>query len=88
MIDGGVTFGIVGQMDDHLVDADQIEGQRLLHRVRGRLRPATVVDSPFYVSGTDKMTPRMAPGIGQHTEALLKECGLGDAEIAALTADG
>ncbi len=86
MIDGGVTFGIVGQMDDHLVD-DQIEANGFFTEFEDGFGLRTV-DSPFYVSGTDKVTPRMAPGIGQHTEALLKEFGLGDAEIAALTADG
>jgi crotonobetainyl-CoA:carnitine CoA-transferase CaiB-like acyl-CoA transferase len=86
LLAGGVTFGIVGRIDDHLFD-DQIAANGFFTEfVDGDgLR---TMDSPFYLTGTDKAAPRMAPGIGQHTEAILKECGLSDAEIAALTAEG
>ena len=46
-----------------------------------------VVDSPIYVTGTDKTEPRMAPAVGQHTREILAEVGLSEAEIANLTAD-
>jgi formyl-CoA transferase len=86
LIDGGVTFGVVARIDDHLAD-DQIEANGFFPEFEDGFGLRTV-DSPFYLSGVEKPAPRMAPDIGQHTEAILRECGLGDAEIAALTAEG
>jgi crotonobetainyl-CoA:carnitine CoA-transferase CaiB-like acyl-CoA transferase len=82
LISGGVTFGIVGRIDDHLFD-DQIEANGFFTEfVDGEgLR---TMDSPFYLTGVAKSQPRMAPGIGQHTKAILEECGLSGAEIEAL----
>jgi crotonobetainyl-CoA:carnitine CoA-transferase CaiB-like acyl-CoA transferase len=84
-IAGGVTFGVVGKIDDHLFD-DQIAANGFFTEFTDGDGLRTM-DSPFYVQGVEKSAPRMAPGIGQHTEAILKECGLSDAEIAGLTAE-
>ena len=79
--DGDVTFGIVGTIYDHLAD-EQIEANGMLPEFADSwLR---TVDSPFHVQGEPKAQPRMAPGIGQHTQALLQEFGCSPAEIAAL----
>jgi crotonobetainyl-CoA:carnitine CoA-transferase CaiB-like acyl-CoA transferase len=82
--DGDVTFGIVGQVYDHLAD-DQIEANGLFPEfVDGEgLR---TVDSPFQIEGETKAAPRMAPGIGSHTRELLAELGCSTAEIEALAA--
>jgi crotonobetainyl-CoA:carnitine CoA-transferase CaiB-like acyl-CoA transferase len=81
---GDVTFGIVAQMYDHLAD-DQIEANGLFPDfVDGDgLR---TLDSPFQIAGETKAPPRMAPGIGEHTRALLEELGCSPAEIGALLA--
>jgi crotonobetainyl-CoA:carnitine CoA-transferase CaiB-like acyl-CoA transferase len=78
----GVTFGVVGRVTDHASDP-QIAANHLLPEFSdgGGLK---TVDSPFQVSGETKHQPRMAPDIGQHTRAILEECGCGEAEIAAL----
>lgn len=81
--DGDVTFGIVGTVQDHFADA-QIEANGLFPEFAEHwLR---TVDSPFQISGETKAQPRMAPGIGEHTRALLAEFGCTDAEIEALAA--
>jgi crotonobetainyl-CoA:carnitine CoA-transferase CaiB-like acyl-CoA transferase len=82
--DGDVTFGIVGQVYDHLAD-DQIEANGLFPEfVDGDgLR---TVDSPFQIEGETKAAPRMAPGIGSHTRELLAELGCSAAEVEALAA--
>ena len=56
---GGVTFGVVGQLDDHLYDP-QIEANGFFPEfVDGDgLR---TVDSPIYVAGADKAAPRACP---------------------------
>jgi len=82
--DGDVTFGIMGTVYDHFDDA-QIEANGLFPEFADHwLR---TVDSPFQVAGETKATPRMAPGIGEHTRALLAEFGCTPAEIDALAAE-
>jgi formyl-CoA transferase len=80
---GGVTFGIVGQVQDHVADP-QIEANGLFPEIVDGLGLRTV-DSPFHLAGVEKAQPRMAPEIGQHTRAILEECGLAAAEIEVLT---
>jgi crotonobetainyl-CoA:carnitine CoA-transferase CaiB-like acyl-CoA transferase len=79
---GGVTFGIVGQVADHVADP-QIEANAMLPEFADGYGLRTV-DSPFHLDGEAKLAPRMAPGIGQHTRQILEECGLGAEEIEAL----
>lgn len=81
--DGDVTFGVVGNIYDHLGD-EQIEANGLFPEFEDSPWGLKTVDSPFQVAGETKRAPRMAPGIGQHTEALLREFGCTAAEIEAL----
>lgn len=81
---GGVTFGIVGRVDDHVADP-QVEANGLLPEFSDGYGLRTV-DSPFHVAGVDKAAPKMAPSIGQHTRQILEECGLASKEIDALSA--
>jgi len=80
---GGVTFGIVGQIYDHIADP-QVEANALLPEFTDGSGLRTV-DSPFQIIGETKHAPRMAPEIGQHTRQILEECGVSAADIAALT---
>jgi crotonobetainyl-CoA:carnitine CoA-transferase CaiB-like acyl-CoA transferase len=79
--DGDVTFGIVASVYDHLSD-EQIEANGLFPQVEDSW--IRTVDSPFQIRGEAKAAPRMAPGIGEHTRALLEEFGCSPAEIEAL----
>jgi crotonobetainyl-CoA:carnitine CoA-transferase CaiB-like acyl-CoA transferase len=81
---GGVTFGIVAKVDDHIAD-EQLEANAMLPEFVDGYGLRTV-DSPFHLDGEVKQSPRMAPGIGQHTREILAECGLDAAEIEALSA--
>lgn len=82
--EGDVTFGVVGTIYDHLVD-DQIEANGLFPEIEGSYGLRTL-DSPFQVAGEAKRMPHMAPGIGEHSRALLEEFGCSAAEIAAVLA--
>ena len=84
LTDGDVTFGIVAQIYDHLAD-DQIEANGIFREFTDGDGLRTI-DSPFQIEGETKAPPRMAPGIGEHTRALLGEFGCSPAEIDALAA--
>jgi formyl-CoA transferase len=79
---GGITFGIVGQVADHIADP-QLEANGMLPEFADGYGLRTV-DSPFYLACETKQAPRMAPRIGQHTRQILAECGLDEAAIEAL----
>jgi len=59
----------------------------------GFLRPLgetgmLTVDSPFSVSGAEKLPVAMAPGFGEHGPEILREAGFEEAEIAVLRETG
>jgi crotonobetainyl-CoA:carnitine CoA-transferase CaiB-like acyl-CoA transferase len=85
MLAGGVTFGIVGTIYDHIAD-EQMEVNGLFPEIVDGYGLRTV-DSPFQITGEQKTQPRMAPGIGQHTRELLEEFGCSTADIEALVAE-
>ena len=67
---------------------DEIAHDRQMLDV-GVLRPfendtLMTIDSPFFVSGGKKVTPRKPPALGQHSEQILREAGYDDAAIAQL----
>jgi crotonobetainyl-CoA:carnitine CoA-transferase CaiB-like acyl-CoA transferase len=85
LADGDVTFGIVGTVYDHLSD-DQLDANGLLPQFEDSW--IRTVDSPFQIAGETKVQPRMAPGIGEHTRALLAEFGCSPEDIEALASAG
>ena len=82
----GITFGIVGRIDDHIADP-QCEANGLLPEFTDGLGLKTV-DSPFQLVGEEKVVPKMAPAVGQHTRAILEELGLGADEVEGLMGAG
>jgi crotonobetainyl-CoA:carnitine CoA-transferase CaiB-like acyl-CoA transferase len=46
------------------------------------------VNSPFWIAQVDKVAPRRAPDIGEHSDEVLRAAGYGDAEIDRLRASG
>ena len=83
---GGLTFGIVAKVDDHISD-EQLEANGLLPEFVDGYGLRTV-DSPFFIGGEAKHPPRMAPGIGQHTREILEEFGVSPGDIEVLAAAG
>jgi formyl-CoA transferase len=80
----GVTYGLVGRISDHAGDP-QLEANQLLPEFADGFGLKTL-DSPFQIVGETKTQPRMAPGVGQHTDAILRE--FGGAAPAGAPADG
>ena len=46
------------------------------------------VNSPIEIRGQEKVPPRLAPDVGEHSEQVLREAGYADSEIAALREAG
>jgi crotonobetainyl-CoA:carnitine CoA-transferase CaiB-like acyl-CoA transferase len=86
LTNAGITFGVVGRIDDHIADP-QCEANGLLPEFTDGLGLKTV-DSPFQLVGEEKAPPRMAPAVGQHTRAILEELGLAADEVEGLMGAG
>ena len=79
----GITFGIVGTLDDMLHDRQMraieavvpFEGEDLL-----------TVNSAIQIDGERKVPPRRGGAVGEHGEEILREAGYSEAEIARLRA--
>ena len=77
----GVTFGVVGKVDDVPDDAQMQAIGALVPFADGN---GLTVSSPFQLEGVAKVAPRRAPKIGEHTETVLREAGYSADEIRRL----
>ena len=81
----GLISGIVARIEDVAKDQQAIaigalvafEGEDLM-----------TVNSPFWLAGQQKVTPRRAPSVGQHSEVVLADLGYTGADISAMRAAG
>jgi crotonobetainyl-CoA:carnitine CoA-transferase CaiB-like acyl-CoA transferase len=83
--DAGIIFECVAEMGDVSADSQM--------RQAGLLVPfeddtMLTIDSPFFVDGADKMKPRKAPAVGEHSDDILREAGYDEAAIAGLRDSG
>jgi crotonobetainyl-CoA:carnitine CoA-transferase CaiB-like acyl-CoA transferase len=81
----GLTFGVVGTVAEIAKDPQALAA--------GILRPLAgtgmmTVDSPFTLTGSDKVPVEQAPEHGEHSRAILRAAGYSDAEISDLRAAG
>jgi crotonobetainyl-CoA:carnitine CoA-transferase CaiB-like acyl-CoA transferase len=83
--EAGLIFGIVADMDELAEDAQILASEALVRFTDGS---SLTVNSPFWVAGQEKVKPRPAPAVGEHSEDVLREAGYSDAEIGTLRAEG
>ncbi|HEY8290030.1 MAG TPA: CaiB/BaiF CoA-transferase family protein, partial [Acetobacteraceae bacterium] len=74
----GVTFGVVGSVDEAHDDPQM--------RACGAVVPfedgeAMTISTPFHIDGIEKVAPRRAPGVGQHSAELLAEAGYSASDL-------
>src|SRR5438105_3803392 len=81
----GLIFGIVAEPDDIAQDEQALAAGHLVKFADSELM---TINSPIEIRGQQKVTPRPAPGVGEHSDQVLREAGYAEAEIAALRADG
>jgi crotonobetainyl-CoA:carnitine CoA-transferase CaiB-like acyl-CoA transferase len=82
ILDGvGVTFGVVGKTDDVAHDAQMQAIGALVPFADGKV---LTVSSPFHLEGEEKVAPRYAPAVGQHSDDVLRDAGYSADEIGRL----
>lgn len=85
-LERGVTFGAIAEPHDHL-DCPQVAANGLLPQFAGASGLRTI-DSPIRIDGETKIAPRIAPRIGEHTNAILTELGYSTAEAGRMLESG
>jgi crotonobetainyl-CoA:carnitine CoA-transferase CaiB-like acyl-CoA transferase len=83
----GVSVSVVARATD-LVEDRQMLATGVLVPMPGSGGADLTVSSPFWLDGADKVAPQLAPTVGQHTDAVLFEFGLGSEEIDSLRKAG
>jgi formyl-CoA transferase len=86
ILDGnGLVFGVVGILDDIPSDKQMIENDVLVPFEGDTM---LTVNSPIWIDGSAKVKPRHPPGIGEHSDEILREAGYDEASIQELRASG
>jgi crotonobetainyl-CoA:carnitine CoA-transferase CaiB-like acyl-CoA transferase len=81
----GLIFGIVADMDEIPDDAQILASGALVPFADGS---GLTVNSPLWIDGQEKVAPRPAPAVGQHSVTVLRAAGWSADEIEALHAEG
>jgi formyl-CoA transferase len=85
-LDGnGLVFGVVGILDDIPGDRQMLDNGVLVPFEGDTM---LTVNSPIWVDGSNKVQPRHPPGIGQHSDEILREAGYDEASIRQLRSSG
>jgi formyl-CoA transferase len=85
-LDGnGLVFGVVGILDDIPTDQQMIDNDVLLPFEGDKL---LTINSPIWVDGSRKAAPRKPPGVGEHSDEVLREAGYDEAAIRQLRSSG
>jgi formyl-CoA transferase len=86
ILDGnGLVFGLVGILDDIPHDRQMIENEVLVPFENDTM---LTVNSPIFIDGARKVQPRKPPGVGEHSDDILRSAGYDEAAIRKLRASG
>jgi crotonobetainyl-CoA:carnitine CoA-transferase CaiB-like acyl-CoA transferase len=84
----GVPAGPVHSLAEALTHPQTLAQRMVVDLVHPEAGPTKVIGCPIHFSETPARVDRAAPRLGEHTRAVLRECGYADAEIDALAAAG
>jgi crotonobetainyl-CoA:carnitine CoA-transferase CaiB-like acyl-CoA transferase len=84
----GVAFSAVGVLDDIPGDVQMRASGALVPIADARAGAPLTVSSPIWIEGQEKVAPAMAPALGEHSVAVLRELGVEEAEIERLLREG
>jgi formyl-CoA transferase len=86
ILDGnGLVFGVVGILDDIPSDKQMLENDVLVPFEGDDM---LTINSPIWVDGASKTQPRRPPGLGEHSDEVLRAAGYDEASIKQLRAAG
>ncbi len=86
ILDGnGLIFGVVGILDDIPNDQQMLDNEVLVPFENDTM---LTINSPIWVDGAKKVRPRKAPGIGEHSDEILRNAGYDEAAIRKLRDSG
>ena len=83
-----LTFGNVAAPAEIHDDAQMVAAGALSPVHDSRFGADHLIDSPLWVDGGGKNSPRPAPAFGEHTEQVLRSVGYGDDELVQMRKDG
>lgn len=85
-LDGnGLVFGVVGILDDILDDQQMRDNDVLVPFENDTM---LTINSPIWIDGSEKKPPRHPPGVGEHSDEILREAGFGEEDIRQFRKSG
>jgi crotonobetainyl-CoA:carnitine CoA-transferase CaiB-like acyl-CoA transferase len=81
----GLVFSVVATLDDMPNDKQMRDTEVLVPFDSDEM---LTINSPFWIDGMKKVSPRHAPAIGEHTDEILCTAGYGTEEIKRLRSSG
>ncbi|WP_369721204.1 CaiB/BaiF CoA transferase family protein [Bradyrhizobium sp. LLZ17] len=86
ILDGnGLVFGVVGILDDIPNDKQMLDNEVLVPFENDTMM---TISSPIWIDGTKKVQPRKPPGVGEHSDEILRGAGYDEAAIEQLRSTG
>ena len=83
-----LTYGAVATVDDARHDRQMTASGALVPVDDPRAGAPLTVSSPLWLEGVDKVPPRLAPELGEHSVEILREVGYDEAAIDRLLGSG
>ncbi len=86
LLDGnGLIFGVVGISADIPDDPQMREVEAVVPFENDTM---LTINTPIWIEGAQKVRPRMAPNVGEHSDEVLSAAGYSNADIAKMRASG
>jgi crotonobetainyl-CoA:carnitine CoA-transferase CaiB-like acyl-CoA transferase len=87
LADAGLTVALINRMDEVARD-EQMRASGVFVPMPAAGGAEMTVSSPFWIDGVTKRDPQPAPGLGQHTDEILRALRFSEGEITQLRAQG